>query len=93
MALNYAVITGMIKLVLFDDREGSPSWGKLMELFIGEENYVLVRVPLGGWNGFKGIGTKEAIVANCSNHPHDPEEISRISPFDCSIPYNWELKH
>jgi dTDP-4-dehydrorhamnose 3,5-epimerase len=93
MTLNYAVVSGMIKLVLFDGREASPSRGRLMELFIGDENYVLVRVPPGVWNGFKGVGNKEAIVANCSTHPHDPDEISRMSPFDASIPYNWELQH
>jgi len=45
------------------------------------------------WNGFKGVGTQMAIVANCSTHPHDPGEISRMSPFDLSIGYDWELKH
>lgn len=93
MTLNYAVIVGMIKLVLYDDREGSPTHGELMELFIGERNYQLVTVPPLVWNGFKGAGTTEAIVANCSDIPHDPEEISRLDPFSDQIPYDWELRH
>lgn len=93
MTLNYAVIIGSIKLVLYDDRDGSPTQGNIMELFLGEENYSLVKIPAGIWNGFKGIGTKPAIVANCATMPHDRNEIERIDPFTDKIPYNWEAKH
>lgn len=93
MTLNYAVVTGMIKMVLYDDRENSPTRGNLMELFIGEQNYCLVTVPPMVWNGFKGIGESMALVANCSSIPHDPAEIMRMDPFDPSIPYNWDLRH
>ena len=93
MTLNYAVVIGMIKMVLYDDREESPTRGTLMELFIGEQNYQRVMVPPGVWNGFKGIGSLESIVANCATIPHDPTEISRLDPFSEKIPYSWELKH
>ena len=93
MTLNYTAIYGMIKLVLYDDREDSPTKGNLMEIFIGEQNYVLVKVPPLVWNGFKGIGTTPSIVANCATIPHDPEEIKRLDPFSDKIPYNWNLKH
>ena len=93
MTLNYAVIQGMIKLVLYDDRENSPTKGNLMELFIGDENYCLVKIPPNIWNGFKGIGNRSAIIANCATLPHNPDEIKRISPFNKEIPYNWELKN
>lgn len=93
MTLNYAVITGTIKLVLYDNRPDSTSCGNLMELFIGDGNYVLVTIPPGVWNGFKGIGTTPAMVANCATLPHDPTEIVRKDPFDPSIPYDWNIKH
>lgn len=93
MTLNYACIVGMIKLVLYDDREGSPTRGEVQEIFMGESNYVLVRIPPGVWNGFKGVGIAPAIVANCATIPHDPEEIIRMDPFDNPIPYDWALKH
>ncbi|MBI4538005.1 MAG: dTDP-4-dehydrorhamnose 3,5-epimerase family protein [Gemmatimonadetes bacterium] len=92
MTLNYAVVVGRIKLVLYDDREDSPTRGQLQEIFAGEDNYVLVRVPPGVWNGFKGLGVGSAIVANCASEPHDPEEIMRIDPFSPRIPYDWSLK-
>jgi dTDP-4-dehydrorhamnose 3,5-epimerase len=93
MTLNYAVVSGMIKLVLYDQRKNSLTTGELMELFVGEDNYVLVQIPPGVVNGFKGIGTKPAIVANCATEPHNPDEIIRIDPFSKKIPYDWNLKH
>ncbi|MBW8000491.1 MAG: dTDP-4-dehydrorhamnose 3,5-epimerase [Planctomycetes bacterium] len=93
MTLNYAVIQGMIKLVLYDARENSATKGELMEIFIGEENYCLVKMPPGIWNGYKGIGAKPAIVANCATLPHDPDEMIRLETFSDEIPYDWALKN
>jgi dTDP-4-dehydrorhamnose 3,5-epimerase len=93
MALNYVVPVGRVKLVLYDDRSDSSTQGELMELFLGEGNYQLVQVPPLVWNGFKGIGTGPALIANCATIPHDPAEIERLSPFDSHIPYNWDLRH
>ncbi|MFC1937089.1 dTDP-4-dehydrorhamnose 3,5-epimerase family protein [Chloroflexota bacterium] len=93
MTLNYAVVKGMIKLVLYDDRVDSSTKGELMEIFMGDNNYILVTIPPWVWNGFKGIGTEMAIIANCATHPHDPDEIYRCDPFNNDIPYEWNLRH
>lgn len=93
MTLNYAVIFGQIKFVLYDDRKGSPTQGELQELFISPENYQLVTVPPLVWNGFKAVGGQTAIVANCATLPHSPSEIERRPATDSSIPYDWEVKH
>ena len=93
MTLNYAVVRGMIKLVLYDDRKDSPTRGSLMELFIGEDNYCLVRIPPKVWNGYKCMGKKTCMVANCATHPHDPSEMERLDPASKKIPYDWSLKN
>lgn len=93
MGLNYAVPRGMIKLVLYDDRPGSTTRGEVAELFIGEANYVLVCIPPGVWNGFKGVGIEPALVANCATLPHDPGEIERLDPASALIPYDWSLRN
>ena len=93
MTLNYAVPVGMVKLVCFDDREGSPTRGNLLELHIGELNYALVTIPPFVWNGFKGEGVQPALVANCATVPHHPDEIERLDPFSTDIPYDWALRH
>ncbi len=93
MTLNYAVPHGQIKFVLYDDRQESPTSGKLQEVYLGPDSYNLVSVPPLIWNGFKGIGMYPAIVANCATIPHDPAEIDRRDPFDPGIPYDWSIKH
>lgn len=93
MTLNYAAVHGEIKFVLYDDRPDSPTRGEVQEFFISPENYQLVTVPPMIWNGFKGIGLKDAIVANCATLPHDPDEIDRLPPTDPGIPYDWQIQH
>jgi dTDP-4-dehydrorhamnose 3,5-epimerase len=93
MTLNYAVIHGEIKFVLYDDRVDSPTRGEIQEFFISPENYMLVTVPPMIWNGFKSIGTTASIVANCSTLPHSADELERRSPSDPGIPYSWALEH
>ena len=93
MTLNYAVPVGMIKLVCYDDRQGSRTRTAVQELHVGEVNYVLVTIPPFVWNGFKGEGAAPALVANCATVPHDPDEIDRLDPFDNEIPYDWALRH
>jgi dTDP-4-dehydrorhamnose 3,5-epimerase len=93
MELNYAVVSGNIKLVLWDGRKGSSTQGQTQEIFMGEDHYVLVKVPPGVVNGFVAIGNERAIVANCATLPHDPAEIERLDPFSTQIPYDWALRH
>lgn len=93
MTLNYAVPVGKIKLVLYDDRENSPTKGELMEIFTGPEDYKLITIPPLIWNGTKCVSETSAIIANCATLPHDPDEIERLNPFDKKIPYDWSLKH
>lgn len=93
MTLNYAVIYGEIKFVLFDDRSGSPTRGEVQEFFISPENYMLLTIPPLIWNGLKCIGSETAIFANCTTFPHDPDEIMKRPAFDESVPYDWALKH
>ena len=93
MTLNNCCVVGMMKLVLFDEREDSPTHGNLMECSIGEDNYCLVQIPPRVTNGYKAYGDKMAILANCPDMPHDRNELIYIDPFDNDIPYNWDIKH
>lgn len=93
VTLNYACIVGNIKLVIYDDREKSKTKDELMELFIGEDNYCLVQIPPDVWNGFKAVGNKTAIIANCCTHAHGDFKSERLDPFDNDIPYDWGVKH
>lgn len=91
MTLNYACISGRVKCALFDDREGSPTKGNLMEVFLGPDSYNLLVIPPDVWNGFKGV--TDAMVANCCTHSHDPKRSSRLDPFDPGIGYDWATRN
>jgi dTDP-4-dehydrorhamnose 3,5-epimerase len=91
MSLCYACVQGRIKLVVFDERDGSPTRGEINEFFLGPDDYALVIIPPDLWNGFKGM--TDAIVANCCTHAHDPSRSVRHDPFASHIPYDWALKH
>lgn len=87
MTLNYACLSGRVKCVLFDDRADSTTLGSIMEVFLGPDNYALLTIPPGVWNGFKGM--TDAIVVNCSTHAHDPARSERRPPNDPFFPYDW----
>ena len=89
---NYAVIKGMIKLVLFDNRKNSSTYKNLQEIFIGIKNYKLITIPPGIINGYKNISNEEVIVANCSDTPHRDGEMIRHDPEKNFIPYDWNIK-
>ena len=93
MTLNYCCVFGSLKLVLYDSRIDSSTFGEIMEIIISPENYLLVSVPPGIWNGFKCISTEPALLANCASIPHDPNEIERIEFNSKKIPYKWDIKH
>lgn len=93
MTLNYACIFGRIKLVLYDERDASPTKGTLIEVFLGQDNYSLAVIPPDIWNGFKGMSEPYAIVANCSTHPHEPSRSIRMDPLGDRVPYDWAVKH
>lgn len=92
---NVACVKGMIKLVMFDSREGSPTKGEINELFIGDNNPVLVRIPNDVYHGWKCVSETESVVVNCPTELYDyknPDE-HRL-PFNTEkIPYNWDVKH
>jgi dTDP-4-dehydrorhamnose 3,5-epimerase len=89
MVLNYAVPHGRVRLVVYDDREGSPTHGAVMEIEAGEGDYRLITIPPGTWSGFAALGGAPALVANCATLPHDPGEIDRRAADDPAIPYVW----
>lgn len=89
MTLNYALVAGRALLALYDDRPGSATRGLVQEIRLTLDDYSLVTIPPGVWNGFKGLGAVPAVVANCATVPHDATEIRRANPARNHIPYSW----
>jgi len=88
------VVSGMMKIVLYDRREGSPTRGEIDEFFAGVHNPIRIHIPPGVCHGFKCMGAEEAIVVNVPTEVYrydEPDEF-RIDPHDNDIPYDWTRK-
>jgi dTDP-4-dehydrorhamnose 3,5-epimerase len=87
-------VKGMLKLVLYDSREESPTKGELNEFFIGDHNPTLVKVPHMIYHGWKCISESEALVINVPTEAYNPKEPDeyRLDPHTNDIPYSWERK-
>ena len=88
---NYVVIDGMIKLVLKDMRKNA-EFNEIEEHFIGDLNYVRIKIPPGVANGYKCIGTETCTVVNVSDLPHKQGEMIRIKPNGGEIDYSWDVE-
>jgi len=90
---HLAVPVGRVRLVIYDDRESSPTRRTLQVLELGRPDaYKRVRIPPGLWYGFACIGPVPALLANCSDLPHDPSTNELRSEDEGSIPYEWSGK-
>ncbi|MCL6581676.1 MAG: dTDP-4-dehydrorhamnose 3,5-epimerase family protein [Firmicutes bacterium] len=88
---NFVVVGGMAKLVLYDEREDSPTRGLVNEFFLGVHNPLLVQVPPRVWHGFKCVSETECLAINFPTEPYDyehPDE-HRLDPHGSHIPYEW----
>jgi dTDP-4-dehydrorhamnose 3,5-epimerase len=90
---NFACVAGMVKLVLVDTREGSPTKGAVNEFFVGTQNPLLVQVPNLVYHGWKCISSDMALVVNVPSEPYDresPDEY-RLEPHG-TLAYDWTRK-
>ncbi len=92
---HFVCVHGMTKVVLYDDREGSPTRGQVNEFFMGERNMILLVIPNFVWHGMKGIGAEVALIVNTPTEAYNPAEPDEYRlPYDTpDIPYDWALKH
>jgi dTDP-4-dehydrorhamnose 3,5-epimerase len=97
---NVVCVKGMIKLVLYDGRDGvggrpsSPTAGQLDEFFLGEHSPLLVRIPAGVWHGWKCTSLDEAYIVNAPTEVYkydqpDQHELPHDTP---QIPYDWGVR-
>ena len=87
--LNYVCVKGVVKLVLFDDRDLSSTKGKYQEFILSPKNYFLITIPPNIWNGFKNLDNEESIIANCLNIPHNEKEMVRENHDSENFNFDW----
>jgi len=90
---NFACVAGMVKLVLIDTRDGSPTRGAVNEFYVGSQRPLLVQVPNLVYHGWKCISEEPSLVVNVPTEPYaydDPDEY-RQAPHGV-LPYDWARK-
>ena len=89
---NLTVPINKIRLVIYDNRSSSSTHGKIAEYELGRpDHYCLVHIPPMLWYGFQTLGDQTALIANCADQPHDPEETESLPVDSNEIPYQWKL--
>ena len=89
MTLNLVVPVGKIRFVIFDDRNGSTSFGSFYQVTLSKENYMRLTLPPKVWMGFQCVGNEAAILLNVANISHAPKEVDKKSIEE--INFNWSI--
>lgn len=89
----FTCVAGMVKLVLVDTRDDSPTKGAIDQFFIGVQSPAVVRVPNLVYHGWKCISLEPSIVINVPTeaYKHDDPDEHRLEPHG-TLPYDWTRK-
>ncbi len=88
---HFVCLQGKAKVVLYDPRKDSKTYGKLNEFVIGLENPLLIKIPTFVYHGFTAVGNQDAMILNIPTEVYrysEPDEF-RADPFSKEIPYDW----
>ena len=89
------VVSGLVKIAVFDGRLDSPTHGCVNELTVSEKNPGLLVIPPNLYHGWKNIGVTEAIIINMPTAMYDYEAPDALDlPWDSEaaariIPYRF----
>lgn len=76
----FAVPHGLLRVVLYRG-------GVYDDILLGRpDHYALLRIPPQTWYAFGAVGPESALVCNCADFPHDPEEARKIPLHDIILP-------
>lgn len=76
----FAVPRGVLRVVLYRD-------GVYDDILLGRpDHYGLLCIPPQTWYAFGAVGSEPALVCNCANFPHDPEEARRVPLREIKLP-------
>jgi dTDP-4-dehydrorhamnose 3,5-epimerase len=89
------VVNGLVKIVIFDGRNGSPTFGRINEFKVSAKNPALLIIPPNLYHGWKNIDTTEAIIINMPTQIYNHEAPDALDlPWDSEaarrlVPYRW----
>ena len=89
------VADGMAKVVLHDMRDNSKTKGETDVIVAGEDNPVLIKIPIGVAHGYQVLGNKPVMLFYHTTESYNPEEPDeeRIPFDDPKIGFDWSIKN
>jgi len=90
---RYFIAAGHVRVVLFDGRTASPTFGSFAQFHLTQEARALLLIPPGVWHGDQNYGDIEAVMLNFPTRPYDRDDPDkyRIDPRSDEIEFDWSL--
>jgi dTDP-4-dehydrorhamnose 3,5-epimerase len=89
------VVSGLVSIVVYDGREGSPTFGTVNEFRVSERNPGLVVIPTNLYHGWKNIGVDEAFIVNMPSSEYEYDGPDALDlPYESPrapevVPFRW----
>lgn len=85
------VTSGLVRIVLFDGREDSPTFGQINEFRFGTVRPALVVVPPRVWHGIQNVAGSASAVLNLVDRAYDYENPDhwRVPADSPAIPFTF----
>lgn len=85
-----ACSVGRLRIVTFDARPASPTFGAVNAFTLGEHRPGIVRVPAQVWHGVKNVGDRPAVLVNAVDraYRYDAPDHYRVPADSPHIPYD-----
>jgi dTDP-4-dehydrorhamnose 3,5-epimerase len=89
---RYFILFGEMEVLLYDDRDDSPTKGVLSKIYLSEHNRRLMNIPIGVWHADHNIGLKDAVIVNFPTicYDHASPDKYRLPLNNDKIPYKFE---
>ena len=91
---RYLMMSGRLRVVVYDGRAHSPTYERFAEFQFTDETPGLLLIPPGVWHADQNTGDRDAVLLNFPTRPydHDNPDKYRIDPASGEIPFDWTLK-
>ena len=88
---RYCILQGEMKVVLYDSRPDSPTYGLVSEVYLTEQRRSLLSIPPGVWHADQNVGEKDVLIVNFPTIQYDHTKPDKYRlPVDTDlIPYKF----
>jgi len=89
------IAKGMAQVVLYDLRENSETKGQTQVIYAGEDNPILIYIPIGVAHGYRVLGNKRVCLVYHTTEAYNPDDLDEYRiPYDSKeINFDWTTKN